>query len=62
MPSCRLDDLDVVDLCTPPYLHAAQTLQALEAGKHVICEKPLCGSLEDADRVAAAREAGRGGA
>ena len=48
-----LDDLDVVDLCTPPYLHAAQTLQALEAGKHVICEKPLCGSLEDADRVAA---------
>jgi len=55
-----LDDLDVVDLCTPPYLHAAQTLQALEAGKHVICEKPLCGSLEDADRVAAGeKRAGR---
>src|SRR5580765_2463102 len=56
----RLHDLDVVDLCTPPYLHATQTLQALEAGKHVICEKPLCGSLEDADRVAAAeRRSGR---
>jgi predicted dehydrogenase len=52
----RLDDLDVVDLCTPPYLHAPQTIQALEAGKHVICEKPLCGSLEDADRVAAAEK------
>jgi predicted dehydrogenase len=51
---CREDDLDLVDLCTPPYLHAPQILQALEAGKHVICEKPLCGSLEDADRLAAA--------
>ena len=57
---CQQDDLDVVDLCTPPYLHARQTLQALEAGKHVICEKPLCGSLEDADRVAAAeKQSGR---
>src|SRR5262245_27762901 len=40
---CELDDLDVVDICTPPYLHVAQTLQALSAGKHVICEKPLGG-------------------
>ena len=53
---CERDDLDVVDICTPPYLHAAQTLQALGAGKHVICEKPLAGSLEDADRVAAAEK------
>jgi predicted dehydrogenase len=53
---CGLDDLDVVDLCTPPYLHAAQTLQVLAAGMHVICEKPLAGSLEDADRVAAAEK------
>ena len=30
---CRQDDLDVVDLCTPPYLHAAQTLQVLAAGQ-----------------------------
>ncbi len=48
---CRLPGVDVVDLCTPPHLHAAQTIQCLAAGKHVICEKPLCGSLRDADRV-----------
>jgi len=53
---CELDDLDVVDICTPPYLHEAHTLQALSAGKHVICEKPLAGSLEAADRVAAAEK------
>jgi predicted dehydrogenase len=51
---CALDDLDVVDLCTPPSLHVPQIVQALRAGKHVICEKPLGGSLEDVDRVAAA--------
>lgn len=51
---CAEDGLDVVDICTPPYLHAAQTIQALEAGRHVICEKPLAGSLRDADRVAEA--------
>jgi predicted dehydrogenase len=57
---CEMDDLDIVDLCTPPYLHAAQTLQVLAAGKHVICEKPLAGSLEDADRVITAeRHSGR---
>jgi predicted dehydrogenase len=51
---CRMDELDVVDICTPPYLHCAQTLQALEAGRHVICEKPLAGSLADVDRIIAA--------
>jgi predicted dehydrogenase len=53
---CALDDLDVIDICTPPYLHAAQTIEALEAGRHVICEKPLAGSLVDADRVAQAEK------
>ena len=51
---CALDGLDVVDICTPPYLHVTQTLLALDAGRHVICEKPLAGSLQDVDRVAAA--------
>jgi predicted dehydrogenase len=51
---CGLGELDVVDICTPPYLHCAQTLQALAAGRHVICEKPLAGSLEDVDRIIAA--------
>src|SRR5689334_13992432 len=38
---CRMDDLDVIDICTPPHLHLALIQQALAAGKHVICEKPL---------------------
>jgi predicted dehydrogenase len=53
---CEMDELDVIDLCTPPYLHVTQTLQVLAAGKHVICEKPLAGSLEDADRVIVAEQ------
>jgi predicted dehydrogenase len=53
-------DVDVVDVCLPSYLHAAYTVQALEAGHHVLCEKPMALSLEDADRMlAAARAAGR---
>jgi predicted dehydrogenase len=57
---CEMDQLDVIDICTPPYLHVAQTVQALEAGRHVICEKPLAGSLAGADRVAEAeRQSGR---
>jgi predicted dehydrogenase len=49
---CAMDDLDVIDVCTPPGLHFAQVAQALEAGKHAVCEKPLVGSLRDADRLA----------
>jgi len=51
---CRLDDLDVVDVCTPSFLHARHTLQALAAGKHVICEKPVAGSLGEVDELIAA--------
>jgi predicted dehydrogenase len=53
---CAMDDLDVIDICTPPHLHVAQTLHALEAGHHVICEKPLAGSLQELDRVAEAEK------
>jgi len=53
---CAMDDLDIVDICTPPSLHVAQTLQALEAGRHVICEKPLAGSLREADHLADAEK------
>jgi len=35
--------IDVVDICTPPALHAAMIVEAMEAGKHVICEKPFTG-------------------
>ncbi|MFA6729956.1 MAG: Gfo/Idh/MocA family oxidoreductase [Eubacteriales bacterium] len=36
-------EVDVIDICTPPYLHKEQIIRALNAGKHVICEKPLIG-------------------
>ena len=35
-----MDDIDIVDICTPPTLHVAQSIAALDAGKHVVCEKP----------------------
>jgi predicted dehydrogenase len=46
--------VDVVDLCTPPAVHEAQIVQCLEAGVHVICEKPLVDSLAACDRLASA--------
>jgi predicted dehydrogenase len=36
-------DIDVVDICTPPNLHAKMIVDAMQAGKHVICEKPFAG-------------------
>ena len=36
-------EVDVVDLCTPPYMHVEEVILALKHGKHVICEKPLTG-------------------
>jgi predicted dehydrogenase len=44
-------DLDVVHICTPNDLHAPLTLQALEAGLHVVCEKPVATSLAEARAV-----------
>jgi predicted dehydrogenase len=35
--------IDVVDICTPPNLHASMIVEAMQAGKHVICEKPFAG-------------------
>ncbi|MBN1991654.1 MAG: Gfo/Idh/MocA family oxidoreductase [Anaerolineae bacterium] len=46
---CAMAEVDVIDICTPSYLHVAQTRQALAAGKHVICEKPIAGSLKEMD-------------
>ena len=36
-------EIDVVDICTPPALHATMIVEAVQAGKHVICEKPFTG-------------------
>ena len=53
-------DIDIVDICTPPSEHYAMVERALAAGKHVICEKPLFGSLAEVDRIAGrVRESGR---
>jgi len=54
------ETLDFVDICTPPSSHAALIKQALQAGLHVICEKPLVTRLADAQFVAeASARAGR---
>lgn len=44
-------DADFVDVCLPTYLHEKYSLQALDAGKALFCEKPLALSLEQADRI-----------
>ena len=47
------DDIDIVDICTPGNLHLPMALAALQAGKHVICEKPLANTLEEARELLA---------
>jgi len=52
-------DVDAVDICLPHYLHAPVAVEAAEASKHVLCEKPMAASLEGADRmIEAAEQAG----
>ncbi|WP_182976939.1 Gfo/Idh/MocA family protein [Arthrobacter cheniae] len=50
------DDIDVVDIVTPGGSHAEIAIAALEAGKHVLCEKPLANTLEEAEAMAEAAE------
>ena len=50
-------DIDLVDVCTPPYVHAGISIEALHAGKHVLCEKPMAASLEECDAMIAAQKA-----
>ena len=47
------DDIDVVDVCTPSFTHFELAWAALEAGKHVLCEKPVAFDFRDTDRAAA---------
>ncbi len=53
----REEDVEIVDVCTPPWLHAPMTIAALECGKHVLCEKPIASSAAEADAMAAAAKA-----
>lgn len=56
------DDIDIVDICTPGHLHTEIALAALAAGKHVLVEKPLANSVEDAEAMTdAARRAAEHG-
>ena len=51
------DDVHIVDLCIPGHLHCELAVAALEAGKHVIVEKPLANTLAEAEQMAAAAAA-----
>lgn len=50
-------DIDIVDICAPGRLHSEIALAAFAAGKHVLCEKPLANSVEEAEAMADAAEA-----
>jgi predicted dehydrogenase len=56
------DDVDLIDICTPGDTHADIAIAALDAGKHVLCEKPLANTVAEAQAMTAAadRAAGRG--
>jgi predicted dehydrogenase len=48
--------LDAIDICSPPHVHADQAVKAAEMGKHILCEKPLATTMEDAQRIERAVE------
>lgn len=56
----RMDDIEIIDLATPPFLHREQALAALAAGRHVVCEKPVVGSLAELDELAEAERNAKG--
>jgi predicted dehydrogenase len=53
----RDPDIDIVDICTPNHYHAPLAIAALQAGKHVICEKPLAPTPAEIRRMIVARDA-----
>jgi len=53
-----VEEIDLVSIATPNYLHVPMSIAALKRGKHVLCEKPMATNLEDAQAmVKAAKEA-----
>lgn len=59
-PLLQRSDIDIIDISTPPATHLPLAEEALAAGKHVVLEKPLVGSLADVDRLAQAAKGARG--
>ncbi len=56
----KREDIDLADVCTPPFTHAEVSVAALRSGKNVVCEKPMAASLEECDAMLRARdESGR---
>ncbi len=49
-------DIDLADVCTPPYVHAQISINCLQAGMNVVCEKPMAASLEECDAMIKARD------
>ncbi|MHB8130147.1 MAG: Gfo/Idh/MocA family protein [Mobilitalea sp.] len=53
-------DINLVSICTPPYVHAQISIDCMKAGMNVLCEKPMASSLEECDAMLqAAKDAGR---
>jgi len=56
----RSEEIDVVDICTPSYMHTDMAIRALGAGCHVLCEKPMSLTGEDAEKIiGAAKKSGK---
>lgn len=55
-PLLENPDIAIIDVCTPHYLHKPQAIAALEAGKHVILEKPMAMTVAECDEILAAAE------
>ena len=47
----KVKEIDIIDICLPPHLHFSACKKSMEAGKHVICEKPLVSSLKEVDEL-----------
>lgn len=52
----KRQDIDLADVCTPPFVHASISIDCLRSGMNVVCEKPMAASLEECDAMLRARD------
>jgi predicted dehydrogenase len=50
------EDIDIVSICSPNAFHAQQSIEAMEKGKHVLCEKPVCLNSQDVEKIFRVKE------